>query len=184
MDIHSSDGLVFPASISSFALATVSYLKAYELFEEAITEEVKHFSVVEQSDETHALESSYAGEVLSLESGMFMASCRWLQSRAVITAEDIQTILALKEFRTILAQQEQTLFGDDQLTTTVGHVVQMQAILLKVERWVRRSLASAIHPVFAEQDCEAVQPGEDQSGVLLLISRFIGLLETTISKSP
>ncbi len=184
MDKKSYNKLLSPELTKSALMAAAIYLIAYELLKSSIIEEIEKFYFVAAGYENAAMQRQYAGEVLSLDKSIFLASCKWLHKVEAITTEDIQTIVSLRELRNKIAHQLPEFLVDDDINITVSDLEKMQEILAKVDSWWIREVELAANPDFVHLDHEEIETLEVYSGPMIVVSHLIELLKTSEAPKP
>lgn len=176
--------LFSPELTKSILMAAAIYLLAYELLKSSIIGEIRKFYSVGAGYENLTMQRQYAGEVLSLDKSVFVASCKWLQNMEAIAHEDIQTILSLRELRNTIAHQLPDFLIDDNANITVNELTKIYDILAKIDSWWIREVELPTNPDFLHLDYGELETLVVHSGPMIVVSHLIELLKTSEVSEP
>ncbi|HAN92750.1 MAG TPA: hypothetical protein DCQ33_11835 [Nitrospira sp.] len=148
------------------------YLLAYELLKDSLISRLKSFFWTGIEDGKETFSPKYA-QVLSKHKNMLVASCMWLEENGVLTAQDVQSVMKIREFRNDIAHELPALLAEGKRELQTEHVVQIYRLLSKVDRWWIINVELATNEDFAGQE---VAEHEVKSGTMIFMDHLLSML--------
>lgn len=145
------------------------YALAYEMLKDAIIERPKGFFTMGRPTDEH-----YKEIVLNLHpKNTLIASLRWWQQAGVLTEQDFQEFLRLREHRNEIAHTLPNVLLNTDVQVDERKLVAIYQLLVKVDRWWLMEIEIPSNEDF---DGQEIDPSEVQSGNMNFLAYLITAL--------
>jgi hypothetical protein len=145
------------------------YVLAYEMLKDAIIDRPKGFFTMGRPTDEH-----YKEVVLNLHPrNTLIASLRWWQQAGVLTEQEFQDFLQLREHRNEIAHTLPNLLLKPDVQIDERKLVTIYQLLVKVDRWWLMEIEIPCNEDF---DGQEIDPSEVQSGYMNFLGYLISVL--------
>ena len=143
------------------------FLVAWEMLKGSIINKPLGFFATEFRDGEWQASPKYKTAVLALHKNPLTASFLWFKEMGAFAEEDLQKFQAAREYRNGIAHNLPTFLGSFDRDLEDKQLLNVQELLIKVDRWWIREIEIPTNPDFDDQE---IDEDEISSGNMLLLS--------------
>jgi hypothetical protein len=157
-----ADKFLNPERVKGNLVLSSLYLSAYELLKSAIIDNIKEFFTLGlDADGIPIVDDEYSEKVKKLDRDLLRASCLWLEKNSVISSNEVDQVVQLRNHRNQIAHELPRLLIDGGLNLNVDYFVRIRQLLEKIEVWWILNFEIPINSDFVgvEIDPQEIIPG-------------------------
>ncbi len=156
-----------PKEIKNNLIDASLYLSFYEMLNSVIVDKIADFFNMEFKDGKFITSEKYKDTIINRKingkTNIFLSSCLWLIDNGVISQDEYDLIIRIKEHRNRIAHDLPKFLFDSEYIIDKDLFNQIKNLTLKIEKWWIVEVEIPTNPDFdyLEIDIEKIVPGQE-----------------------
>jgi hypothetical protein len=174
-----ADKFLNPERVKSNLILSSLYLSAYELLKSAIINNIKDFFTFGfDADGKPIIDKKYNEQVRQVNGDLLWASCLWLEMNGVISHDEVEQVVRLRNHRNQIAHELPRLLIDSGLNLNIDYFVHIRQLLEKIEVWW---ILNFEIPSNSDFDGVEVDPQEIMPGRVVALDHLISIVLSDVN---
>jgi hypothetical protein len=132
------------------------YLFSYELLRNSVVDKIRDFYIIGFDGTNDIISKDYNNKVANRKidgkQNLFLSSLYWLNENGVISAEEIEEIKLIREFRNDVAHRTDRILADSELNFDLNQEKRIFELIKKIELWWIKEVEISTNPDFDNKE--------------------------------